>query len=133
MDRLQGLGDQHVEIAGRAELALHPAQVDGDHRLDIVIDQIAIGTDDGAEPAQRHAELMDSLVILGREHRLFIGAELVEAVVDDGDETLLGRHIRRQRDRRGLMRHRVQAFGQGVAAAGLGLGAEPDREVLGKL
>ena len=51
----------------------------------------------------------------------------------DGDEGILGRQVRRQGDRRGLVRHRLLAPRERVAAPCLGLGAEPDREILGKL
>ncbi len=129
-DRLQRGGDEDIPVAGRVQLLLQPAQLAGEKLVGRRRQGVAIGVDQGPEPAQAHPQLMDAFGVPPQPRRRLVAPHLGQAISGGDGEGMARRHGRQQAGERGLRRLRLGPVEKSIAAGRLGRLAKGDGQDL---
>ena len=94
-DRREYLGDEHIPVACRTQLADQPLELAADVVQLLAGYEFVVQREAGSEPAGRHPHLMDTFLVLAAEHATLVAAQMTDA----GDHDLRQRFLRRRRRR----------------------------------
>ena len=120
-------GQQHVGVAGVAELARQPGDLLAQRLIFLAADRGAEQRQCRAQAAQRDPRLVHGVSVARREQHDLVEPVVAQAAIRDDAERLAFRHRAVERDRLGPGAASEPVLGQRIAALALAQHAQPQR------
>jgi hypothetical protein len=87
--RREHVGDEHIPVSCRAQLADQPFQLAADVFALLDRNEFIVQGEARAEPAGRHPHLVNAFLVFARKHATLVAAQMLDAAENDLDQRRL--------------------------------------------